>query len=210
MNDYRKILLMSLCLVFFVGACVGLEQPSNKIEFYTLEYQPPQMNGLRPISPVIRIERFGVAPPYNTNRIIYRDKSFRRDAYVYHKWRISPGDLVTYSLGRDMKESGLFKAVLSPDSRIPSSHILEGTVEEFFEWDAEDHWQAILSVSIGFMSENNPDPPQERILFQKTYRSRQPCRRRNPRALAEAMSQAMADVSEQIIKDVYAHLKDGK
>ncbi|MGD8449058.1 MAG: hypothetical protein PVF36_07465 [Desulfobacterales bacterium] len=48
----------------------------------------------------------------------------------------------------------------------------------------------------------------EKILFQKTYREEAPCKRKNPRALAEAMSYAMSKISEQIIKDVYDCLKD--
>jgi hypothetical protein len=53
-----------------------------------------------------------------------------------------------------------------------------------------------------------PDEPDvtPKILFQKTYRSSKPCRQKNPRALAEAMSLAMSEASAKIIDDVYQHL----
>ncbi|MEE9610956.1 MAG: hypothetical protein V3W19_06870, partial [Desulfatiglandales bacterium] len=108
MERYKKIAVFILSLPLFFGACVSLKQPRNKIGFYTLEYDPPQLVGLMPLSHVIRMSRFGVAPIYNTNRIIYRDRSFKRDTYAYHKWQANPGDLVTYLLNRDMKASGLF------------------------------------------------------------------------------------------------------
>jgi len=57
------------------------------------------------------------------------------------------------------------------------------------------------------MDENKIDAG-EKILFQKTYREETKCKRKNPRALAEAMSRAMSEISEQIIKDIYYCLKD--
>ncbi len=207
MERYKKIAVFILSLPLFFGACVSLKQPRNKIGFYTLEYDPPQIVGLMPLSHVIRMSRFGVAPIYNTNRIIYRDRSFKRDAYAYHKWQANPGDLVTYLLNRDMKASGLFKAVLPRGSRFSSPYILEGQVDEFFESDKDQFWEAVLSISIVFIVGNAPDM-SKRVLFQKTYHAREPCKQKNPRALAEAMSRAMAEVSGKIIRDIHAHLKD--
>ena len=189
------------------GACLDLKQPRNKIEYYTLEYETPEITGLKPLLIMIRLERFSVAPSYNNNQIIYRDRSFKRDAYAYHRWRANPGDLVAHNLSRDIRCSGLFKAVLPHDSRSASSHVMEGTVDEFFEWDKEENWEAILSVNIVFMGENGP-ANEKMIIFQKTYRAQEPCKQKNPTALAEAMSRAMAEISGKIIKDIYDHVTD--
>ena len=205
MNWYKRVSI--LLLVLFMGACASLKEPRKKIEFYTLEYEPPKNSGLQPLPFVIKLVRFSVAPAYNTDQMIYRDKAFRRDAYIYRKWRANPGDLVTYFLSRDMKRSGLFKAVLPFDSTFPSSFAVEGSVDQFFEWDTEKSWKAVLAVSITLMAENEPDI-SKRVLFQKTYGKTELCKRKNPRALAEAMSQAMAGVSEEIIRGIYAHLKN--
>lgn len=207
MDCYKKSFILFLALPLFFGSCLKLKHPSNKIAFYTLEYDPPQIGNLTPLPSVIRMERFSVAPIYNTSRIVYRDRSFKRETYVYHRWRADPGDLVTYFLARDIKRSGLFKAVLTYDSRFPSSYVLEGSVDEFFEWDTEETWKAVLSLSITLMKEHEPDISQ-RILFQKFYRTKESCKQRNPAALAEAMSQAMSEVSREITKDIYEYLKD--
>ena len=200
------VLLLVICLTLSLGACLNLKQPRNKIEYYTLEYDPPVPQNRQPLSDAIRVDQFAVSPIYNTNRIIYRDGSFKREAYVYYKWRAKPGDVVTYFLRRDMRQSGLFKAVVSRDSRLLSAYILEGTVDEFLEWDKKNGWEALLSVSITFMHENEPDI-SKKILFQKTYHTTQPCRQKNPKALAEAMSLAMSEISEQIILDIYTFIQ---
>jgi ABC-type uncharacterized transport system auxiliary subunit len=195
-----------MLLALSMTACATMRQPSEKIDFYTLEYAPPKVEDLKPIPATIRVERFTVAPMYNSTQIIYRDMSFKRDAYTYREWRANPGDLVTYFLARDLRESGVFEAVSPYGSRIQAQYVLEGSVDEFFESDTDKAWKAVLALSTTLMVDNEPDI-SKRIIFQKTFRSTRPCRQKNPLGVAEAMSEAMAEVSEQIIRNVYDALE---
>ena len=172
MVSNKKNVLFLIALIFLFPSCINLKQPAIKISYYMLEYDPPRIEGLDPLANVIRLERFSVSPGYDSNRIVYRDRSFARDAYAYHKWHANPGDMVSFFLKRDIKASGLFKAVLPPGSSLSSTHKLEGSVDEFYEVDNEALWEAVLSVSITLMSENEPDV-SKRVLFQKTYSARE-------------------------------------
>ncbi|RLC20139.1 MAG: hypothetical protein DRH56_10565 [Deltaproteobacteria bacterium] len=201
-HRYKKTGILLLGLLLSCGACISLKQPPREIRFYTLEYAPPRINGLGPLSAVIRVERFGVAPVYNTTRIVYREAAFKRSEYVRFRWRANPGDLVTYFLTRDMNRSGLFRAVLPADTGIPCSHRMEGSVNRFLEEDTEENWTAALSVGITIMAENEPDVSR-RVLFQRVYEVRKPCKARHPDALARAMSLAMKEASEKIIRDIH-------
>ena len=207
MNRHKRKIVLFLSLPLILGACINFKQPRNRIDFYTLEYEPSQLNRSKSLPIAIRVERFSVAPIYNTNRIIYRDRSFKRNAYVYYKWWANPGDLVTHFLSRDMKASGLFKAVLPRESRTTYSYRLEGKVNEFLEWDSEQYWEAVLAVSAALVAKNEPDV-NKRIIFQRTYRAKERCKEKNPSALAEAMSRGMEKVSGEIIRDIYDELKD--
>jgi ABC-type uncharacterized transport system auxiliary subunit len=206
MKWFNKFFLLFFSLPILFVACVSLKQPVNKIEYYTLEYPPPQIKLLDPLPHVIRMDRFTVAPSYNTSQIIYRDQSFKRNAYVYYRWQTNPGATVTTLLKRDIKNSGLFKAVLNPGSRFSSPYMIEGTVDEFFEWDTQNAWKAILTVSI-ILTEKNKNDIKNRILYQKTYRKAEICQQKKPKAVAEAMSQALSKISEELIIDVYDCLK---
>jgi len=84
--------------------------------------------------------------------------------------------------------------------------MLEGTVDEFFEWDTEENWKAVLSISITLMADTEPDI-SKRIIFQQSYRAIKACEHKHPQALAKSMSQAMEEISGKIIKDIYSHLK---
>jgi ABC-type uncharacterized transport system auxiliary subunit len=192
-------------VLLFCCACSSLKQPGQKIDYYTLEYEPPQVQGITALPFVLRIERFSVSPMYNTHQIIYRDRSFKREAYPYEKWRAGPGDLVTYYLSRDFKHLGLFKAVAPYESRVEPSLIMEGSVDEFFEWDSEEGWKAVLTVSTVLLAHPEPDL-SKRIIFQKTFHAVKPCKKRNLTSLSEAMSEAMAEVSAQVIRTTYQHL----
>ena len=207
MKWLKKSCLLFLSFPILFVACVSLKQPVDKIEYYTLEYPPPQIETLKPLPCVIRMDRFTAAPPYNTSQIIYRDQSFKRNAYIYYRWQTNPGAIVTTLLNRDIKNSGLFKAVLDPVSRFSPSYIIEGTVDEFFEWDTQNAWKAILTVSI-ILTEKNKNDVNNMILFQKTYRKAEICRQKKPKAVAEAMSQALSKISEEMMIDVYDSLKD--
>jgi cholesterol transport system auxiliary component len=202
-----RVLLIGLALL--LSACLDLKQPSNKIEYYSLEYDPPRMHGFQPVAKVIKVEQFSVAPIYNTHKIIYRDKSYQRAAYTYHKWRANPGESVTYFLARDMQQSQLFKAVLTRRSKFPYAYLLEGSVDEFLESDTADGCQAVLALSIVLMAEHESDM-DKKIRFQKSYQMSKTCEQRNPRALAEAMSLAMSEASAKIINDVYENLAGHK
>jgi ABC-type uncharacterized transport system auxiliary subunit len=202
----HKIAYAFFLFVLFLAGCAGMGQPMDKISYYTLEYDFPEISDLKPLPVVIRIERFSVAPVYNTNRMVYRDQSFQRNTYAYHRWQANPADLVTDYLSRDLRQSGLFRAVLLHDSRLPSSFLLEGAVDEFFELDEEQGWRGMLTLSMTLMAENEPDV-SKRVLFQRTYRSSESCKKKTPAALAEAMSGAMGRLSQQILKDIYPYLQ---
>lgn len=207
MTKRKRFLVLIFCGLFCLAGCSALKKPKPKIHHFTLEYTVPEIEGLKPVDAVIRVDRFGVAPAYNSNRMVYRDRSFKRDEYVYSKWIANPGSFATYFLARDLRDSGLFKAAFTYKSHLRASYALGGVVDEFFEWDTPEGWNAVLGLSITLVVLGEPDV-SKRILFQRSYRVTRPCGEEHPRGLAETMSQAMGEVSEKIIRDVYAALKD--
>ena len=196
----RYIAIIVFVLQFAFSGCVQLKQPNTKFEYYTLEYdalspdKPPVSDRK---STILKIKYFSTAPIYNTDRIIYSDQQFKRTPYFYHKWKVKPAEFVTYFLSRDLKESGLFEAVLPPASGSLHTHTVEGTVDEFLESDSYDSWEAVLSISITLQVAREPDP-DKRVIFQRSFSTRKKCSEKNPLALAQAMSLAMAEVSKEI------------
>jgi ABC-type uncharacterized transport system auxiliary subunit len=210
MKHWKRACLLLPVLAFVMAAgCMKLNQHPIKIEYYTLEYEPVRLAESPTLPYVIAFERFTSAPLYNTTRIIFREKPFSRDAYNYHKWRAVPADLVSYFIARDMGRSGLFEAALPPGMNTGSTHVVSGSVDEFYERDLPDRWEAVMAVTVNLELEGEPNPAK-RLVFQKTYSSVQKCADKTPGSVAEAMSLAMAEISRSVISDIYTALSSTK
>ncbi len=205
MKTLKLAMIMAIILAI-VSGCGKLRPGDRNISYYSLEYAPPISGQTERLPVAIRIERFRISPMYDSSKIIYREKAFKLDSYVYHKWWANPADLTAYFLSRDFQHSGYFKAVFSPANSVHSTHILDGFVEEFFEEDDTESWKAVLSLNIYLLQEDQPDVTK-RILMQKKYTMTEPCTEKTPHALAKAMSVAMSKISEQMIRDVCDVLK---
>lgn len=200
----RRVILPILILAALTGCASHTSVPDTR--YYTLEYAPPETSG-KPVRAVMALSHFGVAPEFNTPKLIYRDLVFGRQDYAYHQWRAAPQALVMDYLRRDMRESGLFLAVTGPGSSLPPTHQLEGLVEEWMEVDTEQNWLASAALTITLLNARTGDST-EMVLFQKTYRESEPCDRKNPASVAEAMSRAMRKISGRIIADVHGAIAD--
>ncbi len=199
---YRIPALVLLLLILFSGGCSWLRNPPEKIAYYALEYDPPTVVAFQTLPQVIRVDRFRVSPLYNSQKMIYREGPFERDAYVYHKWWANPGDMIADYLARDLRASELFSGVFLGERTATAGHILEGFVDAFYELDGPDIWYGVVALNITLLDATEPDITR-RILLQKKYSTREICEEKTPVALAQAMSSAMYRISAAIITDIY-------
>ena len=193
-------MIVLLAVLLTLSGCAGSKGSAVAFDYYTLEYEVPvtgnaSMSGPLPV--VLRLERFTAAPEYTTDRMIYRDSSNKRSEYYYHKWRAMPADLVTFFLKRDLANSGRFTGVLPPESGSGYTHVLDGTVEEFLEWDEDASWEAVITVNIILLDPFETDA-SKRVLLQKRFTAREQCEARQPAFVARAMSKAMGQLSQDI------------
>ena len=188
---------------FILLACLagGCGKPPNLVHKYILEYPPPKLSGAPKIGEVIKVELFSVAQAFNSPAMVYQPHPFKSETYTYHRWRVNPGNLVTDYLLRDLRSSGVFKAVLSGSSSGKSRFVLEGGVEEIQEIDAPEGWNAALALNITLLDLNRQEV-SDRVLFQKNYRALEPITEKTPAGLARGVSQAMEKLSGQIIADI--------
>jgi len=205
MTGKKRYILIGLCLCIMTMGCMNLKQPAYELSYYTLEYLPLEGSALPPLPVVLQVAPFGVAPAYDTHRIVYRDAPFERNTYVYHRWRTHPGNLVSHRLRQDLMNSGLFTAVLTTDNNLPCDYTLTGTVDEFFEWKEARSSRAVLSISVTLVGTDS-DRMEDSIRFHNAYRIKESFARKDPPALVEAMSRAMARLSKKILTDLHHYM----
>jgi ABC-type uncharacterized transport system auxiliary subunit len=204
-----KRLGLILLIALLVG-CLRGTAPPPLIYQYILEYPPPEGKSISRTAALLKVERFTVDRIYMGTSMLFRNRPFQREAYHEHRWRVSPADMVTDFLRRDLRHANLFQAVLSARDVEESRFILQGGVEEFLEADEGKGRNALLAVTVTLLDLSSRDVTQ-RVVIQKTYRCEAPISKEGAAGFAEAMSRAMSQFSTQVITDIGNVLqKDGR
>ncbi|MFP4037294.1 MAG: hypothetical protein ACLFUE_07220, partial [Desulfobacteraceae bacterium] len=66
---YIIIALITLLVTVFCG-CIGFNKPSPPVNYYIFDYKVPELPPLELLEAAVRLERFSVASPYDTDRIV--------------------------------------------------------------------------------------------------------------------------------------------
>jgi len=207
-NDNRLWLNLGLpfLLTVLISSCSLGAKPSYIVNQYTLEYPPPILKDLASFSELVRVEQFNVAQTYNTSAMIYKEGPNLRNVDPYNRWRTKPGEMAAEYLVRDLRNSGLFRAVISYNDSKETRYLLEGQVDEFLEVSEKDGRKAVLSLNVTFLDLKKRDTA-EKVIFQRDYKVVEPYVEKTPAALAQGMSRAMEKVSRQIILDLQNEVK---
>lgn len=194
-----------LSMVLMTSCSLGAK-PSYKVNQYTLEYPSPFLRELTSVNELIKVEQFSVAQTFNTSAMIYKEGPNLRNVDPYNRWRTKPGEMAAEYLVRDLRNSGLFRAVISCDDSEESRYLLEGQVDEFLEASEKDGRKAVLSLNVTFLDLTKRDTA-EKVIFQRDYKVVKPYPEKTPAALAQGMSRAMEKISRQIILDLQDAVK---
>ncbi|MGQ9688952.1 MAG: ABC-type transport auxiliary lipoprotein family protein [Desulfobaccales bacterium] len=195
--------LLGLLALVLAPACGGSPTLINR---FILDYPPPVTGRSGPVDAAVRVELFAADEVINRMEMVYRETPVKTGVYQYNRWRTTPGYLVTDYLVRDLRHSGLFKAVFSSEHTGPARFQVEGGVAEFQENNLPEPWQAALTINITLLDLEKENIP-ERVLFQRTYQTTETMTEKTPQGLAEAMSRAMQKLTGQIIQDIYRAVK---
>ncbi len=199
----KWIVLQSVAVAsLLITGCSTLGGNTYNYHYYTLSYrQSETVNTDSERHLVLKIDPFSISAEYGRNNIMYGKNGFKRNFYPYQKWVASPEKMVAEFLLRDLKQAGIFKAVIGPETLNRTTCLLTGCVEDFYEDQIDTSRFAVLTITIPLFDEK-AQMPEERVLFQKMYSNRVKLDKNTPEGLSEAMSQAMATVSKKLISDI--------
>jgi cholesterol transport system auxiliary component len=201
----RWVLLM-LSMVLISSCSLGAK-PSYNVNQYTLEYLSPFSKELTSINELVKVEQFSVAQTFNTSAMIYKEGPNLRNVDPYNRWRTKPGEMTAEYLVRDLRNCGLFRAVISYDDSLETQYLLEGQVDEFLEVSEKDGQKAVLGLNVSFLDLKKRDAA-EKVILQRDYKVVEPYTEKTPAALAQAMSRAMEKISRRIILDLQDAVKN--
>lgn len=202
-----KKMVIFLLMLILMGGCIDMKNPAPKTDYYTFEYPPPESQHTMTTPYILKIDSFRVSPVYDDNRFLLRSEAYKRNQSIRHRWRANPGDLVAEYLARDFSRAAFLKAVITSESIPAYTHLLNGSVEEFYQRSENGKWQAVLSISI-ILIDDTLRTDENSILFQQQYSFHEPLSDQTPAGFAGGMSRAMQQFSEKLMEDVYQALID--
>jgi cholesterol transport system auxiliary component len=196
------VIIIAVTFIFVLSGCIGGGKPTPMIEQYIIEYPQPVYANLSRVDESIKIARFSMSRHLNCCSMLYKPAPFKREAYNYHHWRVNPGDMVTDCLLRDLRASGLFRAVFSCHNYENARFLLEGCVEEFTGLYEQGPGKALLKLNITLL-DMDAENVTNSVVFQKSYEISEALESRTPKGLTQGMSKAMYSLSEQITRDIH-------
>ena len=201
---YNKLLFCLSLWSMLLAGC-SITQSKQEVYHYALSL-PSRTTGsastaqttASPASLVVR--PFTAHQPYNRDRIVYRSSPYQVDFYHYHRWVSKPADMVTTLTRRALQQSHLFSTVYpTPDA--PADMRLGGVIRQCEEIDQAQSWQAVLSIDVWLSRSRNASP-----FWFETYTATQQASKRNPAAVAEAMSRNLQEILQQLSADLATEL----
>ena len=120
-----------IVLSFIITGCAGSGKPQYEVEKYLLSYSAPSWDKFDKLNVSIKFNRFSIAAAYNSDNMIFRDNTYSFDYFNYSRWAVNPADMIADSLVRDMRDSGLFRAVFSRYETQDGQFIISGSIDEF-------------------------------------------------------------------------------
>ncbi|MCL5807762.1 MAG: PqiC family protein [Deltaproteobacteria bacterium] len=197
-----------ILLIIGLAGCLRGTAPPPLVLQYIIEYPPPERGNIFRTEELLKVERFSVDRSYTGPAMLFRKGPFLREAYHEHRWRVSPGDMVTDFLKRDLRHAGLFQAVLSARDAEETRFVLEGGGGRISRSGEGESRKALLVVMVTLLDRTSQEVSR-RVVFQKTYRCEASHTQEGAAGLAEAMSRAMSQFSSQVITDIGNELQKG-
>ncbi len=182
-------------------SCFNFSRPHKEVYYYHVNYEAPEYNGTPVQNVIVRLGAFNAASSFQSLKIVYSTSSYRRKTYDYHHWLVTPADMVSELLQRDIASSKLYSAVVSVRSSLAPQYEIEGTIEEIMEKDDGETWFSVITLRCAAFA--LPEKfGKKHVLFQKAYKESVPTEKKSPGGVVAAMSQAMKNISLRIQKDL--------
>lgn len=190
----RRVAWLGLLLVVLSGCFSG--RPVT--QYYSLALRLPPADAAAQRSETLLVGRFNARDPYAQGRLVYRPGDFKLGYYNYHVWGSLPAEQLGEWTVRWLRATGRFPRVVSL-SEGAADLVLGATLREFDEIDRGDHWDAALAIDFWLARPDQVVPP-----WLKSYRRECRAERRNPEAIAKALSRCLEGVLSELSQELPA------
>jgi cholesterol transport system auxiliary component len=159
---------------------------------WSLAIAPPVQRHTRPHGKVLLVQEFQAAPGLDQLGVQWLNANGSIHVDFYNLWEVPPSQAATYDARRWLAASGLFAAVVGPDSGLIADLILEAELTRFMA-DPPHEGRAALSITL-----LNQRAVPARVLIQRTISAIAPMPAATPAGVVAGQRGALAEVLQHV------------
>jgi len=189
------------CLAVFMmcpTGCLDLKKSYPEKRSFVLDVGAPPQETPANGAIVLKINKLRVSPLFAGRAMVYRVADLQYESDFYDEWFVAPGTLVTQQVHQWLSRSAGFETVVVGTNHVEPTHLLEGTVTEFYG-DFRAAPRAVLGLELHLL-----DAIHERQFFRRTYHQDVPLSDQSSEALARGLTEALRAVLVDVAKDIAA------
>lgn len=193
----KLVCLASLLLA--VAACLNKSYQEKRSFVLDVSSESREPTSESPI--VLKIRKFRVSPLFVGRAMVYRIGELQYENDYYDEWFVSPSLLLTRQFHDWLSKTGRFRFVLVGTDHIEPTHLLEGSVAEFYgDYRLAQSPKAIFGIELLLLDRLN----EPQVIFRRTYHKEVPLADRSPDALAAGLSEAVRLVLVDLEREITA------
>jgi cholesterol transport system auxiliary component len=178
--------------------CLDLKKSYPEKRSFVLDVGAPPQETPANGAIVLKINKLRVSPLFAGRAMVYRVADLQYESDFYDEWFVAPGTLVTQQVHQWLSRSAGFEMVVVGTNHVEPTHLLEGTVTEFYG-DFRAAPRAVLGLELHLL-----DAIHERQFFRRTYHQDVPLSDQSSEALARGLTEALRAVLVDVVKDITA------
>jgi len=178
--------------------CLDLKKSYPEKRSFVLDVGAPPQETPANGAIVLKINKLRVSPLFAGRAMVYRVADLQYESDFYDEWFVAPGTLVTQQVHQWLSRSAGFETVVVGTNHVEPTHLLEGTVTEFYG-DFRAAPRAVLGLELHLL-----DAIHERQFFRRTYHQDVPLSDQSSEALARGLTEALRAVLVDVVKDITA------
>jgi ABC-type uncharacterized transport system auxiliary subunit len=176
-----------------LSACGSARYPA----YYTLRFEPsPQGASERGIGS-LTIKELQCPDYLCEGRIVYRPTPIEVSFYQYHRWAVSPRDMVAEYLAQRVRARSLFTSVSGDESRLATDFVLTGTLERLEEVDDVRQVAALCTISAQLVATRTGA-----VVWRGTATQRVPVEQRDVAGVVNGLATAVRATVDRLVTDM--------
>ena len=197
-SDRAVVSCLAVILATAAG-CLDLKKSYPEKRSFVLDVGTPQQEARSMGAMVLKINKFRVSPLFAGRAMVYRVADLQYESDFYDEWFVAPGTLVTQEVQHWLSRSAGFQLVIAGTNHVEPTHLLEGTVTEFYG-DFRADPRAVLGLELQLLDALHERQP----FFRRTYHQNVPLGDRSSDALARGLTEALQVVLVDLARDIAA------